>query len=103
VRSAKASKRADGKYEVTLELETRKLQADALGVEHEVPLHDWIPVGVLDAKGDALMLEPRRIDGPSSTITVVTDGVPARAGVDPLNELIDRIPEDNLVPVTLSP
>ncbi|HZX42574.1 MAG TPA: M1 family aminopeptidase, partial [Myxococcaceae bacterium] len=47
--SAKASKRDDGKYEVTLELETRKVQADALGAEHEVPVHDWLPVGVLDA------------------------------------------------------
>jgi hypothetical protein len=81
----------------------RKLQADALGVEQEVPLNDWIPVGVLDAKGEALVLAPHRIDGPRATITLVTDGVPARAGVDPVNELIDRIPEDNLVPVTLSP
>jgi len=102
-RAATATKRADGRYEVSLELEMRKLQADALGVEQEVPLNDWIPVGVLDAKGDALVLEPHRIDGPRATITLVTDGVPARAGVDPVNELIDRIPEDNLVPVTLSP
>ena len=103
VTSAKASKRADGKYDVTLELDTRKTQADALGVEHEVPLHDWIPVGVLDAKGEALVLEPRQLGGSHSTITLVTDGVPARAGVDPLNELIDRIPEDNLMPVTVAP
>jgi hypothetical protein len=103
VLSAKASKRTDGKYDVMLELETRKLQADALGVEHEVPLHDWIPVGVLDAKGDALVLEPRRFDGQRTTLTLVTDGVPARAGVDPLNELIDRIPEDNLMPVAVAP
>jgi aminopeptidase N len=102
-RAATATKRADGRYEVSLELEMRKLQADALGVEQEVPLNDWIPVGVLDAKGEALVLEPHRIDGPRATITLVTDGVPARAGVDPVNELIDRIPEDNLVPVTLSP
>jgi hypothetical protein len=33
---------------------------------------------------------------------VVTDGVPARAGVDPLNELVDRIPEDNLMPVAVA-
>ena len=101
--SAKATRRADGKYEVSLELDTRKVQADELGTEHEVPLRDWIPVGALDAKGEALVLEPRRIDGPRSTITLVTDGVPARAGVDPLNELIDRIPEDNLMPVALAP
>jgi ABC-2 type transport system permease protein len=70
-------------------------------VEHEVPLHDWIPVGVLDQKGDALVLEPHRFDGPRTTLTLVTQGVPARAGVDPLNELIDRIPEDNLMAVAV--
>jgi hypothetical protein len=71
-------------------------------VENEVPLHDWLPVGVLDAKGNALLLEPRRFDGPRTTLTVVTDGVPAKAGVDPLNELVDRIPEDNLMPVAVA-
>ncbi|HUM10082.1 MAG TPA: ABC transporter permease [Myxococcaceae bacterium] len=101
--SAKASKRGDGKYEVTLELETRKVQADALGAEREVPVHDWIPVGVLDAKGEALALETRQLDGAHSTVTLVTDRLPARAGVDPLNELIDRIPEDNLMRVTVAP
>jgi hypothetical protein len=100
--SAKASRRPDGKYDVTLELETHKHQADALGVEQEVPLHDWLPVGVLDAKGAALVLEPRKFDQPRTTLTVVADGVPARAGVDPLNELVDRIPEDNLMPVAVA-
>jgi len=101
--SARARKRGDGRYDVTLELETRKVQADALGTEHEVPVHDWIPVGVLDGKGEALALEPRELDGPRTTVTLVTDGLPARAGIDPLNELIDRLPEDNLMPVTLTP
>src|SRR5262249_30258978 len=100
--TATASKRAAGKYDVTLELETRKVQADTLGVEHEVPVHDWIPVGILNAKGEPLLLETRKLDGPRSTLTLVTDGVPARAGLDPLNELVDRIPEDNLIPVDLA-
>ena len=82
---------------------SRKLQADALGVEHEVPLHDWIPVGVLDAQGEALVLESAASStGRRTTLTLVTDGLPARAGVDPLNELVDRVPEDNLMPVSVA-
>jgi hypothetical protein len=27
------------------------------------------------------------------------NGTPARAGVDPLNKLVDRIPDDNVAPV----
>jgi ABC-2 type transport system permease protein len=98
--SAQAKKREDGRYEVTLELDTRKFQANALGVEHEVPVHDFIPVGAIDAQGAPLLLETRRLDGPRATVTLVTDRLPARAGIDPLNELIDRIPEDNLMPVS---
>jgi len=101
--AAKATRRADGKYEITLELETRKVQADALGAEHEVPVHDWLPVGVLDAAGEALVLEPRKLESGRTTLTLVTDRRPARAGVDPLNELIDRVPEDNLAPVGVTP
>jgi len=97
--SAQARARDDGKYDVTLELDTRKFQANALGVEHEVPVHDFIPVGAVDAQGAPLALEIRRLDGPRATVTLVTDRLPARAGIDPLNELIDRIPEDNLMPV----
>ena len=99
--SAAAKRRDDGKYEVTLELETRKFQSDGLGAEHEVPVHDFIPVGAMDAKGEPLLIELRKIDGPRSTVTLVTDRLPARAGLDPINELIDRIPEDNLMPVTV--
>jgi len=102
VLSARARKRGDGRYDVTLELETRKFQADALGAEKEVLVHDWIPVGVMGAKGEALALEPQKLDGPRAKVTLVVDRLPARAGIDPLNELVDRIPEDNLMPVTVS-
>jgi hypothetical protein len=33
------------------------------------------------------------------TVTLVTDVVPAKAGIDPLNKLIDRDPDDNVVKV----
>jgi len=76
--SAQARPRDDGKYDVTLELDTRKFQANALGVEHEVPVHDFIPVGAVDAHGAPLALEIRRLDGPRATVTLVTDRLPAR-------------------------
>ncbi|UJP65906.1 hypothetical protein [Mongoliitalea daihaiensis] len=31
----------------------------------------------------------------------VTGGIPARAGIDPYNKLIDRIPEDNVSSVNI--
>jgi ABC-type transport system involved in multi-copper enzyme maturation permease subunit len=103
VTSASARRRSDGRYDLALELSTHKFRADALGAEHEVTMHDWLPVGAVDAAGNAVALEMRKVDGASSTVTLVADRLPARAGIDPLNELIDRIPEDNTMAVTLAP
>ena len=36
-----------------------------------------------------------------STITVTVDGEPYEAGIDPFNELIDRVSDDNRARVTL--
>ena len=101
--SALARHRSDGRYVLTLELATHKFRADGLGSEHEVPMNDWVPVGAVDADGNAVVLEPRKIDGAHSTVTLVADRLPARAGIDPVNELIDRIPEDNVMAVTVAP
>ena len=55
--SADAKALADGRYEVTLKVAAKKLRADGLGKETEVPLADWIDIGVLDADGKPLALE----------------------------------------------
>ncbi|WP_058185950.1 ABC transporter permease/M1 family aminopeptidase, partial [Terracidiphilus gabretensis] len=46
---AKAKKRPDGKYDVTVQVETHKYKADEKGAETEVPVDDWIEVGALAA------------------------------------------------------
>jgi aminopeptidase N len=91
----------DGRYEVTVKARARKLRADGKGVETEVPIDDWIDVGVLaqreaDGEERALHLRKERITGPEVTVTVVIDGVPRRAGIDPYHKLIDRTPSDNV-------
>ena len=101
--SASAKKLANGRYEVTVSLSTKKFVADELGKETEVKLADLIDVGVLDAKGEPLVLERRRIDHEQSSVSFVVDKLPASAGIDPLNKLIDRKPKDNIVPVTIGP
>jgi ABC-2 type transport system permease protein len=90
----------DGRYEVTLKVLANKLKADALGKEEDVPIADWIDIGVLDDNDEPLFLEKRRIDRAETEYTVVVAGKPARAGVDPFNKLIDRKPKDNTIAVT---
>jgi hypothetical protein len=38
-----------------------------------------------------------------ATYSFSTDEMPAKAGIDPLLLLIDRVPDDNLVEVTVQP
>jgi ABC-2 type transport system permease protein len=99
---ATAKKRGDGKYEVTVKVSAKKLQADDLGKETEVPVEgDLIDIGGLNEKGDALCREKRHVKAGESDQTFVCDELPAKAGIDPLLELIDRHPEDNVVAVSM--
>ena len=100
-RAVKATSHArpDGKYEVTMTLVARKVRANEIGAETEVPMDDHVDVGVLDADGVPLALEKRRIDRNELEVVMVVDKAPAEAGIDPLNKLIDRKPEDNVVKV----
>ena len=48
----------------------------------------------------ALLLEKRRISSGETTVEVVVDERPVRAGIDPYNKLIDRESNDNVIRVT---
>ena len=43
-----------------------------------------------------LVLEKIWVKPGISTFTYITDKQPAKAGIDPYNKMIDRIPDDNL-------
>ena len=97
--SADYVKRADGKYDVHLTVEAKKFHADGRGQEHAVPVNDLIDIGVLDGDGKYLYLQKHKFDQPQTAITVTVDKVPAKAGIDPLDKLIDRNPDDNVIAV----
>lgn len=108
VETAGASRRPDGKYQVTLKLHAAKRYADGKGKETAGKLDDWIDVGVF-ARGPSgeerdekvLYLKRHRITSASPTVTVVVDETPFEAGFDPYNKLIDRVSEDNRKRVSL--
>jgi aminopeptidase N len=105
---ASAQKRTDGKFDVTINVETQKFKADAKGNETEVPVDDWIDIGAFakPAKGkkygSTLYRERVHITQKSSKFTFVTAELPEKAGIDPFALLIDRVPDDNTKNVTLS-
>ena len=104
---ATAHKRGDAKYDVTVEVETRKFKADEKGNETEVPVNDWIEVGALAAPekgkkyGKVLHRERVHMATGKRTYSFTTDTLPEKAGIDPLLLLIDRVPDDNLAAVTV--
>jgi ABC-2 type transport system permease protein len=101
--SATYKKQTDGKYQVHMTVEFKKFQADSRGQQHQQPARDWIDIGVLDASGNYLYLQKQKIEKDTTDFTVVVDKLPAEAGIDPMNKLIDRDPNNNVTKVTEAP
>lgn len=102
VKEARAVKREDGKYAVTLALHSAKLEAAGKGEETEVALDDEIEIGVFarpkggkEKDETVLYLQRHRITEQDTTLEIVVDEEPYDAGIDPYNKLIDRVSDDN--------
>jgi aminopeptidase N len=101
--SATARKLPDGQYAVTLVVSAGKLRADGQGAERATALHDSIDIGLDDQNGNSLLRQRQLVSATDNTYTMTVAKLPARAGIDPDNKLIDRKPDDNMVPVELLP
>jgi ABC-2 type transport system permease protein len=108
VTEAKAKKLPDGRWEVLLDVQARKLVADGKGVETEAPLDEPFDVGVFtEAPGkkgytpaSVLHMQRQAIKSGAQQLRIVVDKEPAWAGVDPYNKRIDRNSDDNLKAVS---
>jgi ABC-2 type transport system permease protein len=103
--SAEARRRADGKYDIALEVEAHKFYADDQGAQREAPLDELFDVGAFSAepgKRDfarqaVLGFEMQRLKSGRQTLHLVVERAPRFAGVDPYNKRIDRVSDDNVV------
>ena len=100
---ATARRTAAGAWEVTLRVKARKVSVDPAGKETEVPMDEWVPVGVFAPTerrgadfGETLYLRPHRIRSGRQTITVTVPKKPSDAGIDPYVVLIDTERFDNV-------
>jgi len=55
---------------------------------------------VLDAEGKLLRIEKQAVHAGENRFTLTVSGEPAKAGIDPLDKLIDRDTGDNVVAVS---
>ena len=91
---ATAKPTSAGAWQVTLDVRARKVVVDEAGIETEVPMDDWVEVGVF-GEGEPYTV-PHRIRAGQQTITVTVPRKPTRAGIDPENLLIDLDTENNI-------
>jgi hypothetical protein len=96
-KSAKYVPTADKKYLVNLELDLNKYYADSLGNEKSVPLNDWIDVGAVDENDSLLFSKRIKVTKNKLNYQFVMNTMPYKVGIDPLNQLIDKDGNDNLV------
>lgn len=101
---AKATPLGGDRFAVELVVESHKQRADGAGAEQDVPLDDWLQLGVYgeDEAAEPLYLEWHHITGPRTEVRVEVSGRPARAGIDPQVLFIDRDPDDNVRKVEVS-
>jgi ABC-2 type transport system permease protein len=106
---ARATKRPDGKYDLSFDVEAKKFYADGAGRQTEAPMDERVDLGVFGAApgsaafkaGDVLVLEKKRIESGVHSVSMVVDRAPAWVGIDPYNKRIDRNSDDNLTKVDL--
>ena len=105
---ATAEQTAAGTWQVTLEVRARKVVVDPAGVETEVPMDEWVPIGVFAPTekrgadfGETLYLQMHRIRTGEQTIAVTVPREPSNAGIDPYHLLIDLERFDNVEEVEI--
>jgi hypothetical protein len=91
-----------GTWEVKLDVIAKKVVADSAGVERQVSMDEWIPVGIFGAPENGggelsapLHLQMQRIRSGRQTITVTVPRKPVLAGVDPFHVLDVEEQEDD--------
>ena len=101
----------DKRWRVRVDVQARKLVADAQGNEKEAPLEQAIDIGLFsaDPRGrgfsakDVIVVDKRRIVSGKQSIELVVDQRPAFVGIDPYIKLIQRDTTSNVAPLASSP
>jgi len=89
-----------GNWQVTLKVQAHKVVVDSAGSEQEVPMNDWLEVGIYEEGkelNESLYLQMHRIRSGEQTITVTVPRKPDSGGIDPDYLMIDLRLDDNVM------
>ena len=98
--SATYKEAGPGRFEVTLKVFAKKMRSDESGAVKDVPMDDFVDIGVLGPDDKPLYLKKHRIKSGETELRIEVAEKPERAGIDPVVKLIDRRSDDNTVAVT---
>jgi aminopeptidase N len=103
---AKYEKLSENQYKVSLTLEAIKCRTDSLGVDKPIAVDDWIDVGIYsegtEGKENLIYLQKHKITDQVTKLEIIIDQKPSKAGIDPLNKLIDKEASDNVKTVSVN-
>ena len=100
-KNLQARKLKNNHWEVEMEITARKVVSDSAGAETELPVDQWIEIGVFkpagprEFVGEPLYLKKHFIKSGSQKIIIQTDKKPAKAGIDPYH-LLDWSEDENI-------
>ncbi|OJJ18701.1 hypothetical protein BKI52_24155 [marine bacterium AO1-C] len=97
---AKATKQGNA-YMVELTIDAQKFKVNDQGQEQKIKINDWVDVGIYgqtkDGKEKLLYLKKHKITTPVSKLRIKIKQRPIKAGIDPLNILMDKNVENNVI------
>jgi aminopeptidase N len=92
-------------YKTTININALKYRAAGNGKENEISVNDWIDIGVYgtnkQGKETLIYLKKHKITSKSQHLEIIVDQLPVKVGIDPLNKLIDRKPENNIKKISV--
>lgn len=92
-----------GKFQLTLSVSCEKLRIDSAGQEINVPINDWIDIGVYatdhNGRERLIYLKKHKVLKKNNLFVIYVNEQPSKAGIDPLHKLIDRHADDNTIRV----
>jgi ABC-2 type transport system permease protein len=90
---------SEKEFEVSLNVSAEKVRADSTGIETNIPINDWIDIGVygknIAGKDSLIYLKKHKITKKENAFKIMVSSKPRKAGIDPLHKLIDRHSSDN--------
>ena len=110
VTDTSVTEREDGRWDVVIDIEAHKYEADGGGEQTEESIDYMIDIGVftrdldssLEGSDHVLYLQKHRINETNMRIELIVDEEPHTVGIDPYIKLIDRNSANNLAQVTVS-